>query len=196
MRIGVFGGTFDPIHNGHLRLIQDAKKKLCLDRVLLIPAFIPPHKIHQKERISPAAIRLRMVRAAVKRRSYCRVLDWEIKKNRAVYTVETLRWLKRSHSRGDEFFLLTGADNYTIIKTWKNVREILRLAVFVVARRPGYKEAVLPAGFMALKMRPMKMSASRIRECVRRGKSIRKLLPRAVEKIILENRLYRKRIEK
>lgn len=190
MRIGVFGGTFDPIHNGHLRLLQDAKRKLCLDRVLLVPAFVPPHKISQKNSISPAGLRLRMVRAAVKKRSYCRVVDWEIKKKRAVYTVETLRWLKRSYSRKDEFFLLTGADNYTIIKTWKYVPQILRLAVFVVARRPGYKSADLPAGFLALEMRPMKISASTIRSRIRSGQSVRNLLPRAVERIILDKGLY------
>jgi nicotinate-nucleotide adenylyltransferase len=190
MRIGVLGGTFDPIHNGHLHLVEEARKKLGLDRVLFVPAYLAPHKESFKDLITPAPLRLAMVKLALSGRPHCRIVEWELRKKRKVYTFETLRYLKRTYPRNTEFFLLIGADNLDILNQWKNLPELLCLSRFVALTRPGFKKGRLPRGIVWQPIRPVCVSASEIRKRVRRRLSVRHLLPAKVAEFIKRQRLY------
>lgn len=190
MRIGVLGGTFDPIHNGHLHLAEEARKKLRLDRVLFVPAYLAPHKESFKDIITPAPMRLAMVRRALSGNPHFKIVEWELRKKRKVYTFETLRYLKRTHSRNARFFLLTGADNLDILKQWKNLPEILRLSSFVALTRPGFKKGRMPRGIVWQPIRPLRVSASEIRKRIRRGLTVRDLLPAPVAEFIKRKGLY------
>ncbi|HNV86653.1 MAG TPA: nicotinate-nucleotide adenylyltransferase [Candidatus Omnitrophota bacterium] len=191
MRIGILGGTFDPIHRGHLRLAEEARKKLLLDRVFFVPAYLAPNKAGISDKITPAGIRYAMVFAAVRKYPSFKVLDVEIRKKRKVFTIETLRQLRRKFPGKHEFFLLTGGDNLSILDTWRDVRGIMRLARFVIARRPGYRKERVPPGIVWLPIRSLKVSASKIRTSVKAGRSVRHWVPREVETFIREKGLYR-----
>lgn len=190
MRIGILGGTFDPVHRGHLHLAREAKKKLRLDRILFIPAYLAPNKVRVRKEITPAGIRYEMVRRAISGFPSYKLLDIEIRKKRKVHTIETLRALKRMCPGRHEFFLLTGGDNLSILKTWKDVKGIKRLAHFVIARRPGYRKTKVPKGIVWLSIPPLAISASGIRNCAREGKRIGSWVPREVETFIRKNKLY------
>jgi len=191
MRIGILGGTFDPIHRGHFHLAAEAKKKLRLDRVFFIPAYLAPNKEKVKEKITSAPVRYAMVRDAVRRKPGYKVLDIELRKKRKVYTIETLRQLRRIIPGKNEFFLLTGGDNLSILNTWKDVEGIRRIAHFVIARRPGYPKENVPEGICWMAIPPLKISASEIRDRVRAGKSVSRFVPRSVEAFIRKRHLYR-----
>ncbi len=190
MRIGILGGTFDPIHKGHLHLAQESLRKLSLDQVLFIPAYLPPHKEGKKREISSASYRYAMVRLAVAGKRRFRVLDLEIKKKRKVYTLETLRALHRLFPESTEFYFLTGADNLQILDRWKNLREICKLCRFVIATRADFKRKKVPSNMVWLPIRPVSISATEIRERIKRGKSFGYLLPPKVAGFIRKKKLY------
>ncbi len=194
MRIGILGGTFDPVHRGHLHLAQEAKKKLALDKVLFVPAYLPPHKESKKREITPARLRLRMLKRALAGKRSFKITDFEVRKKRKVYTVETLRALRRRCPR-DEFFLLTGADNFSILHQWKNLGTIFRLCHFVIARRPGFRKSGMgeQKKIIWLPIRPLNISSTKIRERTREGRSVARLLPPGVNGLIKKHRLYRRR---
>lgn len=192
MRIGILGGTFDPIHRGHLHLALEARRKLDLDRIFFITAYLPPHKAGKRKPITPAALRFRMVCLALAGIPDFKSLAIEVKKKRKVYTVETLRELRRRYPSA-QFYLLTGADNLSILGHWKNLTTIMRLARFVVAPRPGFKIGRLRKGILWLPVRPLRISASDIRMRARQGKRFSHLLPKRVAEFIKSKHLYRRR---
>ena len=188
MKLGVLGGTFDPIHIGHLILAQEAYIELGLERVIFVPAANPPHK--DPRTVSPAHHRFRMVELAVEGDPRFYVSDLELKRPGKSYTVDTLRYLKELWP-GSELFLLIGADNLRELPTWKDYEELFLLSEVVVAHRPGAE----PEGELADRVRflpiPMvSISASWIRERVAEGKPIRYLVPQEVERYIREHGLY------
>lgn len=191
MRVGILGGTFDPIHRGHLHLAREARRKLRLDKVLIIPAFIPPHKEARKGKIAPAAHRRRMIELALEGHPSFELCDWELRLRKKVYTVETLRALKRMYPRGAEFFLLTGADNIEILDHWRHLDQILRLCRFVIATRPPYKEKVLAKGFLRLPIRPVPISSTQVRRQAKLNKDLGRLVPAPVARYIRLHTLYR-----
>ena len=189
MRIGVLGGTFDPVHIGHLILAQEAYTKLALDRVLFVPAAVPPHK--DPGAVSPAHHRLRMVQLAVGDDPRFQASDLEFRRPGKSYTVDTLRHIRKLWP-GSKLFLLIGADNLGELPTWKEYEELFLLSEVVVAHRPGAE----PCGELADRVRflsiPMvSISATYIRRRVADGEPIRYLVPREVEEYIGEHGLYR-----
>ena len=188
MRVGVFGGTFDPPHVGHLIAAQDAIEGLPLDVVLFVPAHVPPHKQH--EPVTPAALRLRMLEAALAGDARYRISDVELRRTGPSYTADTLRDL-RDAGAGDELFLLLGVDQVREFSTWREPDEVLRLARLVMLTRAGIEEA--PAGDIVhetVTVTRVDISSTLIRERVAAGRSIRYLVPEAVAEIIGEERLY------
>ncbi len=131
-RLGLFGGTFNPIHLGHLIVAEDVRERFSLDMVLFIPAFIPPHKSVD---VAPAVHRLEMVRLAVKDNPLFSVSDIELKRRDKSYTVDTLAELRRKTSA--QFYFLIGSEAFLQIHTWKRPFEIFKLTNFVVMERPG-----------------------------------------------------------
>ena len=189
MKIGIFGGTFDPPHNGHLIAAQDACEALRLDRLLFIPAGNPSHKRDQT--ISPAAIRLEMLQAAVAGDARFEVSDIELRRAGFSYTADTLRQLKDVYG-GAEFYLLLGADQVRDLPTWYEPEEVARLARIVLISRLGVDAVPQVESMISTTVRITRIdvSASDIRQRVAEGRSIRYLVPAAVETIIRERGLY------
>ncbi len=192
-KIGVLGGTFDPIHNGHLVLAEQVREKLKLDRVVFIPCFSPPHKT--KRKLSPAKDRFRMTELAVQDNSAFLVSDMELKRKGLSYTVDTLRQLRRAYPESGIYFL-TGSDVLDEIHTWKDPEGIYKLAKMVIATRPGFDhfdpEDHFARRSIIVPITRVDVSASQIRRRVKRGKSIRYLVPPKVEEYIKRKKLYRR----
>ncbi|HEX6065236.1 MAG TPA: nicotinate-nucleotide adenylyltransferase [Longimicrobiales bacterium] len=188
MRIGILGGTFDPPHMGHLIAAQDTFDALSLDKLLFIPARVPPHKQH--ETVSPADVRLRMVSAAIAGDERFEASDVELRRTGPSYTIDTLRELKRRFP-GDALFLLIGVDQVREFATWREPEEVLRCAQLVMLTRGGIEEA--PQGDIVHTTVPVTridISSTLVRQRARAGLPIRYLVPEAVEKMIVTERLY------
>ena len=184
MRLGIFGGSFDPIHHGHLILARAAREELGLDRVIFIPANMSPHKTETKP--STAQDRLTMVQQAIAGEDGFAASDIELHRPPPSYTVETLRELKVHHP-GDNFVLLIGADNVVKFDTWREPDEIRQHAQVVVLDRAHHK---IPSDWMVIR-RHVDISSTDIRARVAAGQSIRYLTTHAVCGYILQKGLYR-----
>ncbi|MCI0586892.1 MAG: nicotinate-nucleotide adenylyltransferase [Planctomycetes bacterium] len=201
MRVGVYGGSFDPIHNGHLAVAGTARDRASLDRVLLVPAAAPPHK--EGRDLAPAAHRLAMVALAVEGRPGLEACDLEVRRGGRSYTVDTLAEV-RALFPGAEVFLVIGSDTLPDLPQWRDVHSILaRTRVLAVLRRGHGRDAVeglrchfapaevesLAAGF--LEIDPVDASATEIRDRLRRRLPVTGLLPPPVAAYIERNGLYR-----
>lgn len=188
MKIGILGGTFNPIHYGHLILGEQVLGQLGLDRVIFVPSFIPPHK--KNDAVVEAAHRLRMVRLAVGRNAHFAVSDIEIRRRGKSYTVDTLRQICRKY-REAELFFICGSDLVSELPTWKNLDEILRMAKFVLAKRPGFGKRLSGKSFLKIDVAQVDISSSLIRDLIHRGNSIRYLTPEGVVEYIEKHGLYK-----
>ena len=196
MRLGIYGGTFDPIHYGHLLLAERCRDELQLDEVWFIPAGSPPHK--QGRVSTPAKARMAMVEFAVSGFPEFRVSRIELERVGPSYTVQTLEQVRAS-APSREVFLLMGADSIAELVTWKDPARILELAQVVAVNRAGEKpdlsslnELMQQTGrtVRTIEMPAMGISASEIRSRVALKQSIRFLTPRPVEMYIRQNNLY------
>jgi nicotinate-nucleotide adenylyltransferase len=190
IRIGILGGTFNPIHLGHLLIAQDAVEAAKLDRVLFIPSATPPHKALAGD-IS-AAHRLRMVELAIAGDKRFKANDLEIRRGGKSYSVDTLTELRRRHPRSDFYFII-GADSLDELHLWKDACRLVKLCRFIAVTRPGYKGK--PARIPALRYRlldthPCDIASRDIRDHVAQGKSIRYLVPDVVVGYIRSQKLY------
>lgn len=185
MRLGVFGGTFDPPHIGHLVAAQDALSVLHLDRVILVPARVPPHKLHRL--ITPGDIRLELVRAAVDDDPRFEVDDEELRRPGPSWTIDTLRSLSERRP-GSRLFLLLGTDQFRDFTTWRDPDEIRRLAEVAVLSRAG--EAPAGEGCISVPVTRIDVTSTDIRQRVAAGRPIRYLVPAAVEALIEQHGLY------
>ena len=187
-RIGILGGTFDPIHMGHLITAEIVRVSAALDEIIFIPAARPPHKENKGE--APAEDRLLMVQCAVEGNPSFSVSDIELRREGPSYTVDTIAAL--SEQLGDaELFFITGADAMNDLYHWHEPARLLRSCVFIAAARQGVE---LDESRLAEQFSPeqhLEISSTMIRMRVRAGMSIRYLVPRAVEHYIEERGLYR-----
>jgi nicotinate-nucleotide adenylyltransferase len=211
VRLGLFGGTFNPIHFGHLRAAEEVAEILQLQRLLFIPAARPPHK--NTESVTPFAVRLEMIRLAVTELPLFEVSDIENQRPEKSYSIETLRLFRRQFGAATEIFFIVGLDAMLEIDTWRDYREIFTLCHFVVLDRPGYdprelakilrqkvdcdyraeEKVFLHPGGNRIYFRPitrLDISSTQIRRLVGQGLSLRFLLPEEVRRYILENNLY------
>lgn len=191
MRIGVFGGTFDPPHVGHLLLAADACDALALDRLIFVPARAQPFKVDTPPVASPTD-RLEMVRIAVADDAHYGVDDAEILRKGLSYTVDTLEHLAERHL-GAELFLLMGEDALTGFPKWRNAERIRALAtIAVMARSDGDRSQQSGVqGSVSVSTRRVDVSSTEIRERLRAGKSIKGFVPEGVERFIEARGLYR-----
>ncbi len=195
MRIGILGGSFDPIHKGHLTLAQEAEKQFRLDKILFIPAPHPPHKTRTKDfPIARPEDRARMVELAIHQHPHWELSDIELKRPGISYTVNTLRELRKIHPPPDEFFFIAGADSFLDLKNWKNPEEIMKLSEWIVAPRPGVElPAQLPSRFHLLQMAPLAISASEMRKKIEKIDEISDWVPREVQDYMDQKKIYPKR---
>jgi nicotinate-nucleotide adenylyltransferase len=201
MKIGILGGSFDPVHLGHLLVAETCREQCRLDEVWFLPAAQPPHKLHRS--LTAASHRLAMLQLAVAGHPALRVSPLEVDRGGISYTVQTLRELNSRHPEAEWFFLM-GADSLQDLPTWREPAAICRLAIPVVVRRAGSAEpdlAVLkhvttPERLEAIRQNQVEMpmvefSSTAIRQAIGAGRSIRYQTPRAVEMYIEAHGLYR-----
>lgn len=191
-RLGILGGTFDPIHCGHLILAEQLKEELKLQKVIFIPSAIPPHK--ENHPISSAADRLRMVKIAIRDTPDFLISDLELKREGKSYTIDTLSQLKRLYQDSELFFLL-GSDAINELQDWKEPDKIFQKVKVVIALRPGFDRINPENRFvkksLLIPINGLNISSTQVRERVRQGKSIRYLVPAGVEEFIRSKNLYR-----
>ncbi|HSQ89252.1 nicotinate-nucleotide adenylyltransferase [Romboutsia sp.] len=198
IKIGIMGGTFDPIHYAHLATAEFIKDKYKLDKIIFIPSGNPPHK---QSNITNKYDRYKMVTIATMNNDDFLVLDLEIKRNEKTYTIDTLRYLKQAYKNIDIHFI-TGADAICEIETWKDVSENFKLATFIAATRPGIsllraQEKIenlikkYSANIISVYVPSLDISSTYIRDQLKENKSVRYLVPEDVEKYIYNNGLYK-----
>lgn len=213
MRLGLFGGTFNPIHIGHLRAAVEVLEAFSLDKLLLIPSANPPHK--SADQVANAEDRLEMVRLATKGVPSLEVSDVELARQGPSYTIETLRYFQDQYGPGSEIHFIVGQDAFSEITTWKSYRELFSTAHFIVMTRPGSNLSSIedfihthiseayqydPAfnrymhpewcTIFCVDITHIDVSASEIRDRIRHSRPIRFLVPGTVEAFIVEKGLY------
>ncbi|AOZ50784.1 nicotinate-nucleotide adenylyltransferase [Chromobacterium vaccinii] len=209
-RVGVFGGTFDPVHHAHLRMARAFADELALDEVRLIPAGQPYHR--QEGPRASAAQRLDMVKLAIAADARLTVDEREIRRHRPAYTVDTLRELRAELGAAAELWFLVGGDSLAALSSWKDWRELFRLANLAVAMRPGFDPAALPpevrqewqarqvsdfsnrtasGTIRPLALPPLDLSATRLRAQLAADEPVEGLIDPAVLAYIRRQRLYR-----
>jgi len=218
MRTGLFGGTFNPVHAGHIRISEEIKEKFDFDRMIIIPSAVPPHK--KAIDIADASHRFEMTRRAFKDKSKYSVSDIEIRRHGPSYTVDTVDYFLAKRKAGDELYLLLGIDAFLEIDTWMSYMTLFELVPMVVISRPGYGawdimgdimgdflKKKISAGYTLSKNKQyygyeklhrvyrscvtaVPISATNIRENIKEGKPIAGLVPETVEAYIMEKGLY------
>lgn len=188
-RIGIFGGTFNPIHYGHLIAAQTVGVELQLSETIFVPCAHPPHKTERE--LAPAKDRLAMIRLAIKNNPFFGVSDYEIKKGGKSYSIDTVRHFKTLYPRATKFFFIVGSDAAECLPSWKDVDELVKMVTFVAVNRPGYR----PGNPHAIKHKSMEIpgmeiSSSFIRHCLHKGRSIRYLTHHRVVEYIYKHHLY------
>lgn len=188
-RLGLFGGSFDPVHLGHLLVAQAAREELGLERLFFILAAQSPFKPQRQP--TPAPERLRLLRLALAGREWCDIDEQELRRGGVSYTIDTVRDYARRFPQAELFYLI-GADHLAQLPKWRAAEELARLAQFVVIPRPGQGQASFPPPFRgrALIGFPLGVSSSQIRARVRAGLPLEGLVPGPVAEAIRNNRLY------
>ena len=220
MRLGLFGGTFDPIHFGHLRAALEVKEGFDLDQIVLIPAAVPPHKTDRQ--VTDAADRLRMAQMAVEGNSVFTVSDIELKRSGPSYSIDTIGHFKTSSPEDTEIYFISGLDAFLEIDTWHSYADLLKQVVFIVIARPIFDCRDLSSHWKRLEdflkskisskykrsasscfehpeappiytfdVTSLDISSTRIRERIKVGHSIQFLVPQRVEDYIKTRGLYR-----
>jgi nicotinate-nucleotide adenylyltransferase len=189
MKLGLFGGSFDPVHLGHLLVAQAAIEELELDRLYFIPTAQSPFKPENSH--APANERARLLRLALAGKTNCEVDEQEILRDGVSYTIDTLRDYSRRFPQA-QLFCLIGADNVVNLPKWREAAELARLAEFVAIPRPGEAQVAFPTPFRGRMLAgfPFGVSSSQIRARVKAGLPIDHLVPQAVAEAIRNNQLY------
>jgi len=192
-KIGLLGGTFDPVHNGHLIISEYLRVELDLEQIWFIP--IKKHPLKDNKDISSPDVRLQMLNLAIAGNPNFRSYDYEIRKQGISFTIETLRELKRSYqSHRPEFYFFIGMDNVNDLPKWKEPEEILQICQVVAFGRPGFQPSDRVKKYLPkikfVQVPLLEISSSFIRNRVQSGQSIRYLVPDSVGDYIIEKKLY------
>lgn len=198
-KVGILGGTFDPVHYGHLILAEQARVEAQLDQIIFMPAMVQPFKLNTK--IAPGEHRFEMLKLAVAGNSSFTVSEMELNSSEVSYTIKTLRECKACLGGACELFFIIGTDAFLEIEKWYKAEDLLKEFSFVVGTRPGYKEVELRKkieGFrdtygtniIEINNSEVEISSTDIKSRITNNKSIKYLLPEAVEDYIYKNKLY------
>jgi len=213
VRVGIFGGTFNPIHVGHLRAAEEIREQFNLKRIIFIAAAVPPHK--EVEGGIPGKHRVEMVRLAISGNPHFSLSDIELKRPGKSYSIGTIQLLREQYGSDLELFFILGMDAFLEIGTWKSFQELFSLCHFIVMTRPGFDKPVsatiLPVsiadafaydegenrfihrdGYSVYLQGVtfLDISSTKIREAISKGRSIRYLIPREVERYIQRHHFY------
>lgn len=196
MKIGLFGGTFDPIHIGHMILMENVINNLDLDKIYVLPNSNPPHKLENKK--TALNLRLKMVNEAIKDNPKLEINDYDYRDNEIHYTFETINYFKKSYPN-DEFFFIMGEDSFLDIEKWKNYKEILKENLIIFKRYSNKNFSLISKINQVRKYNKniylidniaLDISSTLIRNLVKENKSIRYLVNDEVINIIKEEKLY------
>ncbi|MGB9780076.1 nicotinate-nucleotide adenylyltransferase [Caldanaerobacter sp.] len=200
LRLGIMGGTFDPIHYGHLVTAEAVRDEFKLDKVIFVPAGNPPHKV--KRKVTDKKHRYLMTILATITNPFFEVSSIEIEREGYTYTIDTIKEFKKLYGDETLFYFITGADAVLEILTWKNADELLRLCYFVAATRPGIEGNKIDQELDKIRnlygnviykvtVPSLAISSTDIRERVAKGRPIKYLLPEPVERYIQKYGLYK-----
>lgn len=202
MKLGILGGSFNPIHIGHLLIAEEVYNTHNLSKVIFIPVNLPPHK--NVEDLAKPLHRYQMVYEAIKDVDYFEVSDVEIKSNKKSFTIDTVRFILNSYSNDCEIYLIIGADSLNELNTWKNIKLLSEMCKIVAINRPGYdikaidnlekilnKDIVSDIKKHMVHIPPIGISSTEIRARLKRDCSIRYWTPLSVEEYIMKHRLYK-----
>jgi len=187
-RIGILGGTFNPIHIGHLLIAEEARSKLKLDKVIFVPANLPPHKT-SKSLIS-SKDRYKMVQLATRSNPNFEVSNYEIKKTGKSYSVDTVNYFHKKFPKKTKLYFIIGGDSYQTLDKWRQIDDILKKVTFVTVNRPGYKGVKHKIKSYQIEMPEVNAASSDLRRRIVLGKSIKYLLPESVIRYIKKRKLY------
>ena len=188
MRIGILGGTFNPIHIGHLILAEEAYFKLKLNKLIFVPAFVPPHK--STSDVISAKDRLDMVRLAIEDNPAFEISTYEVDSKKKSYSIDTLKEFRSLYGDEAQLCFITGSDSLKDLFSWKNINDIFKISKFIVANRPGYPIKDIPKEADTVVITPIEVSSEDIRKRLKEGRSIRYLVPEKVREYILKRGLY------
>ena len=199
MRIGLIGGTFNPIHHGHLILSEYVRENFQLDKVIFIPTGLPPHKAELA--VENPEIRLEMARLGIESNCFFNVSDIETYREGISYTIDTIMELKKLHLN-DQLYFIIGADSLFQLPTWKDYEKLISTTNIIVVNRPGGDnnliedkikeyEDLFGGNIIEVKSPLIEISSSDIRNRVKNGKSIKYLVPQKVEEYILQKSMYK-----
>ncbi|MBZ0167349.1 MAG: nicotinate-nucleotide adenylyltransferase [Candidatus Omnitrophica bacterium] len=186
-RIGIFGGTFNPIHNGHLAVAQTACEKLKLHRVIFVPAKMPVHK-GSLNVVEPGK-RLKMVGLAIKGYGLFEASNIEITSKNQSYSIETVRHFREKFA-GDKLYFIIGSDSSRTLHTWKSFDDLVNIVKFVCVNRPGNTRAAADKYCRYIEMPELDISSSMIRRRISKGLPVGFYLPQAVDEYIRRNKIY------
>lgn len=189
-KIALFGGTFNPVHIGHMAMAQVAMEKFGLDRVIFIPSNTPPHKTIKN--LASARDRLQMTKQSVKGNPGFKVSDFEIKNPGKSYSIDTIKHFRKKFPKGTKLFFLIGEDGYAELDSWKKIDEILKSVTFIVVNRPGYNAKKGGVRHLSVTMPGIDISSSYVRRRAKEGKSVKYLVPEPAFRYIENHKLYRK----
>ncbi len=187
-RIGILGGTFNPIHIGHVLIAQTGFEKMRLDEVIFVPCNLPPHKSGRN--VISSKDRSKMVEIAIKDFKDFRVSDFETNNSGKSYTVETIKYFKEVYPKGTKFYFLMGEDNLPSLHKWKKIDELLKMVKFVVVNRPGSKKNHPTIKVRSLAMPEIDVSSTYVRSRVNADKTVKYLVPEKVYQYIKKHNLY------
>ena len=199
-RIGILGGTFDPVHYGHIALAEDAVREANLDEVVMIPARIQPFK--QDREYASGEDRFNMLALAAGKNDHVTVSRYELEQEGVSYTYLTLRHMQEFFGEDTRLFFITGTDSFLKIDTWRNAEELLTKYSYIIGTRPGYRQDeyrealqritdTFGTEVISMHKTELDISATQIRELVSAGKPIDDFVPPEVNRYIIEHGLYR-----
>lgn len=215
MKIGILGGTFNPVHYGHLRSAEEVRESLSLDRIIFMPCYLPPHK--DGEEVAPPDARLAMLELAIKDNPKFSTSDLELKRGGKSYSIETMKELENIYGESGQLSFIIGMDSFVEIGIWKSYSELFATTNFIVVARPEYMGKKSPPDLLPVDIRGdfcydsksrmmehssgrttcfikttlLEISSTKIRKNVAEERSIRYLLPLEVERYVEEKGLYR-----
>ena len=192
MRIGIMGGTFNPIHYGHLVTAEVVRDRFKLDKVIFVPSHRTPYK--GRKDLASSSHRYKMVKLAVENNGHFSVSDIEIKRGGKSYTRDTMKKFKKKFGKEAKLFFITGADAIAQMPRWKRAKELPTLCEFIAVSRPGFKLKRLPVKYQRhthlIEVPALAISSTDIRKRLKEGRTIKYLLPEKVERYIYQHRLY------